>query len=134
MFWALMAWYFFGGGSDGGSGALLTTTTVSQIRESVAIVVEDPARSAAAKATLDDMGRISKRFEKAFSASGKKLYRAYRDYDARGDAVDAVLEELNREWAADQQQALDLRFELRDTLTREEWAELFAPAPPGESH
>jgi len=133
MFWALMAWYFFGGASAGGD-ALLTTSTVKQLRESVAIVVEDPARSAAAKATLDDMGRVSKRFEKAFSALGKKMYRAYRDYDARGDAVDAVLEELNREWAADQRQALDLRFELKAALTREEWAELFAPAPTGESH
>ena len=46
----------------------------------------------------------------------------------REDAVleEAVLDGLNRDWQRGQERALDLRFELREQLTREEWAALYS--------
>jgi len=133
MFWALLAWYFFGGGAGGVSAATVTTASVGELRESVRIVVEDPARSAAATAILDQLAEVTRSFEKAFSASGRKLSAAYRDYDEQGETAATILAELEQRWAVDQQRALDLRYELKDALTREEWAALFgAPAPHGD--
>ena len=40
--------------------------------------------------------------------------------------IEAVLDELNHDWQRGQERALDLRYELRDRLTREEWAALFS--------
>jgi hypothetical protein len=43
-----------------------------------------------------------------------------------GAEVEAALDQLNRDWERGQERVLDLRFELREQLTREEWAALYA--------
>ena len=47
-------------------------------------------------------------------------------YHAAGpDQALAILDDLNLGWQTSQQHALDLRFELRDSMTEAEWAALF---------
>ncbi len=41
-----------------------------------------------------------------------------------------VLQELNSGWELSQQRAIDLRFELRDSMAEEEWAALFVVESP----
>lgn len=126
MFWAFMYWYFLGGGAAGLSAGALTPMAIQKLSDRVAIVVEDPARAAAAQTTLADLGNEVAAFEKKFAATGKAVKRSYRDHGADRAEIEAVLEQLNRDWERGQERALDLSFELREQLTREEWAALHA--------
>ena len=126
MFWAFMYWYFFGGGAASIDAGVLTPSAVEALADRVDIVVDDPARAAAAQSTLDDLRTEVIAFDKNFAASGKAVIRAYRDHAADREEIEGVLDELNRDWARGQERALDLRFELREQLTRDEWAALYS--------
>ena len=126
MFWAFMYWYFLGGGAAGISAGVLTPGAVEELSDRVAIVVEDSVRADAARSTLADLKKNAVAFEKTFAASGKAVKRSYRDHGADRAEIEAVLEQLNRDWERGQERALDLRFELREQLTREEWNALYS--------
>lgn len=125
MIWALLAMFFLGGGG-GISGSMLTTAGVKQLIEQTELVVADPARVEAAQQTLKDLRIEVKAFEKKFAKSGKQLTKSYKDHAADADEVLAILEDLNSGWESSQQRAVELRFELKESLTEEEWAALFA--------
>lgn len=120
---ALLMAYLLGGG--GTSGAILTTTSVKQIDKQIEAAVSDPARAEAAAATVADLKTEIKRFEKKFAKSGKQLTKLYKDHDADGNQMSAVLDELNAGWETSQKRAIDLRFDLKESLTEEEWAAVF---------
>jgi hypothetical protein len=126
MFWAFMYWYFLGGGASGISAGALTPMAVEELSDRVAIVVEDPVRADAAQSTLADLKKEAAAFEKTFAVSGKAVKRSYRDHGADRAEIQAVLDQLNRDWERGQERALDLRFELREQLTREEWHALYS--------
>lgn len=126
VFWAFMFWYFFGGGAGGINAGALTPATVEELSDRVAIVTEDPARAEAAQSILEDLRKDVVAFDKKFSASGKAVKRSYQDHAADRADIEAVLDQLNRDWERGQERALDLRFELREQLTREEWAALYS--------
>jgi hypothetical protein len=126
MFWAFMYWYFFGGGSGAVDAGALTVETVNELSDRVEIVVEDPRRAEAARSVLGELAQEVESFEKTFTASGKKVTRSYRDHEADRAEIEAVLEQLNRDWQSGQERMLDMRFELRDQLTREEWEALYS--------
>ena len=121
-----MYWYFFGGGAGAIDAGALTPASVDELSDRVAIVVEDPARAESAQSILEDLRKDVVAFDKKFSASGKIVRRSYRDHAADRAEVEAALEQLNRDWERGQERVLDLRFELRDQLTREEWAALYS--------
>jgi hypothetical protein len=121
-----MYWYFFGGGAGGIDAGALTPATVKELSDRIEIVVEDPSRAEAAQATLDDLKTEVTAFGKKFTASGRAISRSYRDHAAGRAEIEAILDELNRDWERGQERALDLRFELQDQLTREEWAALYS--------
>ena len=126
MFWAFMYWYFFGGGAGAISAGVLTPAAVEELSDRVEIVVEDPERAEAAQLTLGELGRAVKSFEKEFSATSRAVTRSYRDHAADRAEIEAVLDQLNRDWERGQERVLDLRFELRGQLTRDEWAALYS--------
>lgn len=124
MIWALLAAYLLSGG--GVSGSMLTSAAVKQLSKQTETVVVEPARAEAAQQVLAQLRKEVKAFEKSFTKSGSQLTKSYKDHAADADQALAVLDDLNTGWAAAQQRAIDLRFELRDTLTREEWAALIS--------
>ena len=126
MFWAFMYWYFFGGGAGAIDAGALTPAAVEQLSDRVAVVVEDPMRAEAAQSTLADLQSEVAAFGKKFTASGRAISRSYRDHAAGRAEIEAVLDQLNRDWEEGQARVLDLRFELREQLTREEWAALYS--------
>ena len=126
MFWALLAWYFFCGGAAAISGGALTPQSVEEFGDRVEIVVADPLRVEAARLTMAELKREVEAFEENFAAAGKAITRSYSDHAADLSEIEAVLEQLNRDWERGQERALDLRFELRDQLTRAEWTALHA--------
>jgi len=126
MIWALLAAYFLGGGIGGVSGSILTSASVKQLSERTEEVIADPARAEAAQQTLAELRQEVKAFQKMFSKSGRQLNKSYKDHAADVNQTLAALEELNSGWDAAQQRAIELRFALRDSMTEEEWAALFA--------
>jgi hypothetical protein len=131
MIMALLAWFFLAGAAS--SGAILTSASVTQLRDRVAVVVEEPARYGVAKSVLAGLKKDVKGFEKAFTSSGKQLNRLYQDHsDNRQEALD-VLAGLNSAWETGQARALDARFALRDALTEDEWATLFGDDQQGDN-
>jgi predicted phosphoribosyltransferase len=121
-----MYWYFLGGGAGGINAGARTPAAVEEFRDRAAIVVEDPARAEAAQSILEDLRKDVVAFDRKFAAAGKDVRRSYRDHAADRAEVEAALEQLNRDWERGQERVLDLRFELREQLTREEWAALYA--------
>jgi len=123
MIWALLIAYFLSGG--GVSGSMLTPESVNQLSKRTETVVADPARAEATQQLLAQLYKEVKAFDKKFADSGSQLKKSYKDHTADTDQAMAILEDLNRGWEASQQRGIDLRFELRNSLTREEWAALF---------
>jgi hypothetical protein len=99
---------------------------VEELSDRIAIVVEDPVRAESAQSILEDLRKDVVAFDKKFAAAGKVVRRSYRDHEADRAEIEAVLDGLNRDWQRGQERALDLRFELREQLTREEWAALYS--------
>ena len=104
---------------------MLTSASVKQLSERTEEVITEPARVEVAKQTLAELDKKVKAFHKTFGKSGKQLNKSYKDHAADPNQSLAVLEELNSGWDASQQRAIDLRFELRDSMTKEEWAALY---------
>jgi len=125
MIWALLAAYFLGGGIGGVSGGMLTPESIKQLSVHTDEVITDSARAEAAQQTLTVLRNEVKAFQKIFSKSGKQLNKSYKDHADGGSQAQVVLDQLNSDWEVAQQRAIDLRFELRDSVTEEEWAELF---------
>jgi len=119
---ALLAAYLLGGG--GVSGSILTPAVVKDIGKRIEVSVEEPAR-AEAMAVIGDLKGEVKAFGKAFGKSGKELTKLYKDHGASASEMQAVLDDLDTEWAAAQTRSIDLRFELKESLTAEEWKAIF---------
>lgn len=120
---ALLAAYLLGGGGAG--GGILTPAAVKQIGDQIEVAVLEPARAGAAAQTLAELKDAIKGFDKRFAKSGKELSKLYKDHSADAEQMLAVLEPLNAGWEASQQRAIELRFELRESMTEEEWAAVF---------
>ena len=58
--------------------------------------------------------------------SGEQLDKAYSDHSDDGRQAGRILDELNADWAVEQKAAIDLRFQLKESVTKQEWTELFA--------
>lgn len=128
MIWALLLAYFLGSGVGVGgvNGSMLTPASVKQLSERAEEVITDPARAEATQQTLAELRKEVKAFQKTFSKSDKQLNKSYKNHAVDINQALAVLDDLNSGWALSQQRAIDLRFELRDSMTEEEWTALFA--------
>jgi len=125
MIWALLAAFFLGGGIGGVSAGMLTPASVKQLSVRTEEVIVDSARTKAAQQTLTEVRKEVKAFQKTFTKSGKQLNKSYKDHADGGDDALDILQELNTDWEQAQQRAIDLRFELRGSMTEEEWDVLF---------
>jgi hypothetical protein len=124
MIWALLAMLLFGGGA-GSSGGLLTAADIKQMSARAEVIIEDPVRAQNAQETLAKLRKEAKAYEKVFTKSGKQLIKSYKDHASDIDEERAIQKAMNSSWSISQQRALDLRFELKESMTEEEWTELF---------
>ncbi len=75
--------------------------------------------------TMKGLADEVKSFDKIFSKSGKELTDLYKDHSANAASMIDAMEEINASWDAAQQRAIDFRFELKESLTEEEWKSVF---------
>jgi hypothetical protein len=78
------------------------------------------------KKIFKELKKELKSFEDTFSRSGGQLTESYLDHAADEEQALATFDNLNSHWETIQIRAIDLRFELRNHISEQEWAELFA--------
>jgi hypothetical protein len=118
---ALIAILFLGGGVDDP-----VLDYVKFIRSSVEEVVIDEERRAEARATLKQMKKLTSGHSKSNQKTFNSLLVVMSEKETDTETVDALWEDYYQSVDSYNERMIDLRFELRDTLTREEWEQMFA--------
>lgn len=120
---ALLGVLFLGGGGS----ADYVYTLFSMTQEDIKQYVVDEERQKAALGTIKAMNKRQKAMDKSRKGSKKTLKK---DLKADRNAADAIDDTWSRYFAdmdLYNEDMIKLRFQLRDQLTREEWAQVFPP-------
>ena len=118
----LLALYLFGGGVG---ASLLTPAAIDEIGERVEVIVADSVRSEAALQTLIELKNKVESYNKLVSKADEELRDLYEDHGADANEMITIAEESGAVWQATQVHAIELRFQLKASLTAEEWAAVF---------
>lgn len=121
---ALLVAFFLGGSNA--SGAILTHDMLKRFESFAQQEITDPDRAEAVLHEVKALQSELKQFDKVFAKSGKVLSKLYEDHDSGSVSMQAQLDLMNADWEAAQSLALDHRFAIRDQMTKEEWAAVFA--------
>lgn len=116
---ALITIMLLGGGSAGLLGYIAET------RDNVKTVMEKDERRKAALATLKDMKKRTNARNKQVKKSSKELAAALSQNEINDADIDAIWDYYIAEVNQHNYDMLDLRFQLKDQLTREEWQQVF---------
>ncbi len=119
---ALFTILFLGGGSD----ALLGFIAESQ--DNVKIVMVRDERQKSALATLKLMKKITKVRNKKVKKAAKDLAKAFNHHSVTVEQVDAIWAGYFTNIDQHNHDMLDLRFELKEHINREEWEAIFPKA------
>ena len=117
---ALMTILFLGGSTTG------LLDFIAQTEDNIKIVMEKDARQKGALATVKEMKKRTKARNKQVNKSRKDLSKVLADPEATGADIDATWDIFYAEVESYNADMLDLRFELRDRLTRDEWQQVFS--------
>jgi hypothetical protein len=121
MIWALLAVLLFGGGVEDA-----VMDYIKETKGVVSEVVEDKSRLVDVKATLGEMKKRSKQRNKSAKKAFKALQGEMADHDMNEADIDAVFDNHLASLNGYNIDMIDLRFQLRDQLSREEWTALFS--------
>ena len=117
---ALMTILFLGGGTTG------LLDFIGGVEGSIEFVMEKDDRRKGALATVKEMKKRTKARNKQVKKSRKELSKVLADPEATEADIDATWETFFAEVESHNADMLDLRFELRDRLTRDEWQQVFS--------
>ena len=118
----LLALYLFGGGVG---ASLLTPAAIDEIGERVEVIVADSVRSEAALQTLIELKNEVESYNKLVSKADEELRDLYKDHGADANEMVTIVNDFGAVWQATQVHAIELRFQLKASLTAEEWAAVF---------
>ncbi len=119
---ALLALLFLGGGGGGVGLEFLGKDNQKLVRS----VVSDPARAEVAMATLEQGDEDLKAVEKQLGKLESGFAKADKAQSAGVDELTPFFRKAVAQRRIAQEKALDCIFELRTTLTEEEWNKVFA--------
>jgi len=111
----------------GGSSAVLSF--VADAQDTVKIVLPKGERQKAALGTLKGIKKRTNTHQEHLKKAGKNLFKALEGSDPGEPEIDEVWAAHFAEVEDYNHDMLDLRFELRDQLTREEWNAIFSNEP-----
>ena len=117
---AIIAVLFLGGAA---SNAVLSY--VAETKSNVSDVIEEPDRRSEIKATLGEMKKRSKAQNKASRQILKRLQGELGEHEANAAAIESVLDDHLASLNEYNEDMIDLRFQLKDQLSRDEWTALF---------
>lgn len=110
-----------------GGGSMAAMDYIADTRKDVKTVIVDTDRRGSALSTLKKMKKRASAMNKQAGKNSKRLKKTLQQHDATDAAIDAIWSEQFA--AVDQynRDMIDLRFQLKEDVTREEWQQLFAP-------
>jgi RNAse (barnase) inhibitor barstar len=122
---ALMTILFLGGGSA------VLLEYIGDTEDAIKVVMEKDDRRKGALATVKEMKKRTKARNKQVKKTSKELSKVLANHDASSTDLDAVWDVYYAEVEAHNKEMLDLRFELHDRLTRDEWHQIFSEERQG---
>ena len=120
----LAALFLVGGGS---SGALLESITA--IDDGIKTYVEDPQARDAARDVVNSMEDTTKQFGSLSSDTLDALKNVMEDPSATDADIDSIWNKYFDGTTQFNLEMVDRRFDLKEHITREEWAQIFAGLP-----
>jgi hypothetical protein len=116
----LIAYFLLSGGSTLPFARTLEATTAD-----VKKVVPDGAQRKSALSVLEEMDKVAKRYEKARKELDKTLGKLAESRMDSAQGLEAAYVMFENERVATEEQLVELRFRLKDSLTRAEWGKVF---------
>ena len=117
---ALITIMFLGGASNG------ILDYIADTSDTVKQVLPKGDEQKAVLGTLKAMKKSSNARNKQAKRAAKALDKAYADHAAAGAEADEIWAELFTEIGQYNNDMLDLRFELKEQISREDWEEIFS--------
>ena len=117
---ALFTILFLGGTPSG------LLVEISDIQDNIKLVMPKNDQRKAALGVLKQMENATKGQNKQVGKSSKQLTKAFSDRDFDSDEIDQMWDQYHEARGNFQMEMIDLRFELKEHISREEWAEIFS--------
>ena len=124
MLMSLLALYLF----YGGSGTLPLIADFNHAKAAIEKDVADGARKKEVLAVFDKAEHATSEALKERQKTLQELLGVVRTYDAQSNDIQPLLLRMRSEISKYQEQAIGYRFEVKDKMSRGEWAKVF-PAP-----
>jgi hypothetical protein len=112
----------------GSSGTLPLVAALDSVKESVEKDVPAGPRRTELRDIIEGAEHTTRDAMEKRKTSLRDLLDLVHKYDARDGDIQPRLKQLRADTAAYQQQIIRYRFELKDKMSREEWAKVFPPA------
>lgn len=116
---ALIALLFLGGGSVG----MLEDINLAQGR--IKVVMEKGDERKGAESVLKIMAKRTKSRNKIIKKIRKEISDSFSEYEGAGEGIEEVLEQYRDERTSYNNDMIDLRFELKQYISREDWAKVY---------
>jgi len=117
---ALFTIYFLGGGSGG------MLDYIADIEDSVEIIMAEGERQDEALTVLKAMKKKATEHYKKVKQPTKGLEKTFRNHESTAEQIDALWAEHYATLDRYNDDMLDLRFELKEHINREEWEAIFS--------
>jgi predicted nucleic acid-binding Zn-ribbon protein len=85
----------------------------------------EPDRRNAISGDAGDMEKALEHFSKQLKKAAKRMVKTNEDHGSNRAEFEQILDELNQQRADTQQKILELRFSIRDQMSRKEWQKAF---------
>jgi dsDNA-binding SOS-regulon protein len=116
---ALFTILFLGGGDTG-------MLTIADTQDEVKAVMERDDRRKEALSTLKAIKKRTDAYHKMVDRASKSLNKALANDDVTEEDIDTIWYRYFAQREAYSRDMLDLRFQLRDQMTSEEWQQVFS--------
>ena len=117
---ALLTILFLGGG-----GSFGPMDFFDQAKDTAKTAIVDDDQRDEVQATLKTMTSRAKDYSKDASKVMNNVRKGFSDHEARTGHYEDIFTEMNALNTAYSNDIIEMRFDLRDQVTREQWADLF---------
>ncbi len=98
---------------------------ITQVEKQLVIIVQDDTRKTNAIDVIEQMKVTVKKQHEDYSAIQSEFLKVSADYNANVQQYNALDKKVDAFWRSTMKQQVDLRFSLKEQLTRDEWDKLY---------
>ncbi|HID28823.1 MAG TPA: hypothetical protein EYP19_02325 [Desulfobacterales bacterium] len=99
---------------------------IERVSNLIKETVTEPQRSEELLSLVDDMKKEFKDFNNQLKKAGKTLSKLNRNHNSRREDLEDVLDKLNGSRVDSQAKLLEIRFQMKERMSREEWQTVFS--------